>query len=279
MLGGGPGWRAFGRGVLVSMLNSRRAVLVPQAALLAVLLFALGGCVYEEDGPPEAHFEKFAAKPPKGDTVTVCHAYGCKEQTKFTFTPADVAEISALMARVRRDDSPAEERRAIAYAIGWMERRVAPAVGTASDRPSMDFGGSGDSSQQDCVDEATNTTSYLLVLDRHGLIRHHRVERPFAKDSIKRWTHWAALIEERGTGARFAIDSSSGPNGDNPTVQAAASFYVPDSYADRTPPERGEAFADAQAAPPTASATSPLTRMLQSMDALGFSDGPTASLR
>ena len=37
-------------------------------------------------------------------------------------------------------------------------------VGTASDRPSMDFRGSGDRGRQDCVDEATNTTSYLLVL-------------------------------------------------------------------------------------------------------------------
>jgi hypothetical protein len=259
------------------MLSFRRTLSAPHAFVVAGMLLALGGCVYEEDGPPEAHFEKFAASPPRGDTVTVCHAYGCKAQTKVAFTPADIAEISALMARVRRDDSPAEERRAIAYAIGWMERRVAPTVGTASDRPSMDFGGSGDTTQQDCVDEATNTTSYLLVLDRHGLIRHHRVDRPFAKDSINRWTHWAALIEEKQSGARYAIDSSSGPNGDNPMVQAAASFYVPDSYADRAPPERGEATAEAQVRP--APATSPPTRMLNNMDALGFSDSPTGSLR
>jgi hypothetical protein len=98
-------------------------------------------------------------------------------------------------------------------------------------------------------------------------------------DSINKWTHWAARIEEKETGARFAVDSSSGPNGDNPMVQAASSFYVPDSYADRTPPERGEAVADAQAAPSPAPATSPLTRMLRNMDALGFGDGPTASVR
>ena len=259
------------------MLIPWRASCAPLVALLAGALLALGGCVYDEEGPPEAHFEKFGSTPPKGDTVMVCHAYGCKEQTKFTFTPADIAEISALMARVRRDDTPFEERRAIAYAIAWMERRVAPAAGTATDRPGMDFAGSGVSSQQDCVDEATNTTSYLLVLDRHGLIRHHKIDRPFAKDSINHWTHWAALIEETGTGSRFAIDASSGPNGDNPTVQAAASFYVPNSSADRTPPERGEATADARNLP--APASSGLSRMLESMDALGFGESPTGSLR
>jgi len=112
-----------------------------------------------------------------------------------------------------------------------------PRVGTATDRPSMDFLGSGDESQQDCVDEATNTTSYLLLLQRHDLIHHHHVERPFAKDSATRWTHWAALIRDKRSGNRFAIDSSSSPNGVNPTVQAAASFYVPDGPNDNMPPE------------------------------------------
>jgi hypothetical protein len=188
--------------------------LVPSTALLL-----LGGCVIEQ----------FAAKAPQGDTVTVCHAYGCKMQTPFTFSQADIKDIAAVMDRVRRDDSPHEERRALAYAIGWMERRVAATVGTASDRPGMDFLGSGDPSQQDCVDEATNTTSYLLVLRRNGLLRHHTVERPFAKDDLSHWPHWTAVIRERESGERFAVDSSGGPNGENPTVQDAASFYIPDA--------------------------------------------------
>ena len=58
---------------------------------------------------------------------------------------------------------------------------------------------------KDCVDEAT-TTSYLLVLERHGLL-HHAVERPFAKDSLTHWTHWAAVIRETDNGERFAIHS------------------------------------------------------------------------
>ena len=195
------------------------------AGLLGSALALLGGCVYREAGPPEAHFKTFASKPPQGDTVTVCHAYGCKAQTAVTFTQADIAELFVVTTTVPRADTPREERRAIANAIGWMERRVAPAAGTASDRPSMDFRGSGDRSQQDCVDEATNTTSYLLVLDRHGLIRHHAVERPFAKDDFGKWTHWAALIKEKQSGELFAIDSSASVNGENLTVQSAASTF------------------------------------------------------
>ena len=214
--------------------------IVPSAALLL-----LGGCVYEQEGPPEAHFGQFAAKAPQANTVTVCHAYGCKMQTPFTFSQADIEDIAGVMDGVRRDDSPHEERRALAYAIGWMERRVAPTVGTASDRPGMDFLGSGDPSQQDCVDEATNTTSYLLVLRRSGLLRHHTVERPFAKDDLTHWPHWAAVIREKESGERFAVDSSAGPNGENPTVQDAASFYVPEGDRVMPPESSGPAIADA----------------------------------
>ena len=215
-----------------------RPLQAPFAVLIGFALSSVGGCVYEQQGPPKAHFGQFSTKPPEGDTVTVCHAYGCKAQTPFSFTSSDIAEISAVMMHVRRVDSPSEERRAIAYAISWMERRVAPTVGTASDQPSISFLGSGDESQQDCVDEATNTTSYLLVLERHGLIQHHMVERPFAKDDLSHWTHWAALIREKESGERFAIVYSSGAYGENPTVQSATSFYIPDGPYDNKPPER-----------------------------------------
>jgi hypothetical protein len=224
-----------------------RALQALLGGLLGSVLACLGGCVYREAGPPEAHFKTFEAKPPQGDSVTVCHAYGCKAQTTFTFTSGDIAELFVVMATVPRDDSPREERRAIANAIGWMERRVAPAAGTATDRAGMDFRGSGDRSQQDCVDEATNTTSFLLVLDRHGLIHHHAVERPFAKDNFGKWTHWAALIREKQSGETFAVDSSASVNGENPTVQSAASFYVPDSSGDTQPPETSR-YADSDGA-------------------------------
>jgi hypothetical protein len=134
------------------MRSSACAYKKPLVGLLGLAVTVVGGCVYRQARPPEAHFEQFSAKPPMGDTVTVCHAYGCKAQTAFTFTRNDIADVSSLMMFVRRDDSPREERRAVAYAIAWMERRVAPTVGTATDRPSMDFSGSGDKSQQDCVD-------------------------------------------------------------------------------------------------------------------------------
>ena len=69
-------------------------------------------------------------------------------------------DISAEMRKVKRGDTPFQERRAIAYAIAMIEKKVGARLGI-KDRAGMEFGGTGDASQQDCVDEATNTISYL----------------------------------------------------------------------------------------------------------------------
>ena len=98
-----------------------------------------------------------------------------------------------------------------------------------------------------------------------------------AKDSLTRWTHWAAVISEEGSGERFAIDSGTGPNGENPTMQAAASFYVPDSYADNRPPERGLASEPNGWTP--AQEPGSLTRLLERMQALGYAEDSTNSAR
>ena len=160
--------------------------------------------------------------------MTVCHAHGCQKQETFTFTATDIADLSTIMDQVSNRASAAAERRAISYAVAWMERRVGPATGTANDQASLGFLNA--SGQLDCVDEATNATSYLLVLQHNGLLRHHFVIRPFSKASFFKWPHFAAMMQERKTGKVYAVDSGVGPNGTNPSIQLASKWYIEESY-------------------------------------------------
>lgn len=199
---------------------------------VVALSLSLAACTHERNGPVEGHFQDFQVAKPVKNAVTVCHAYSCKMQTKFTFKDADITEIASVMKKARKDDSAAEERRAIAYAIGWMEVRVGKVIGTDKDRAGMEFAGPGDPTQQDCVDESTNTTSYLLVLQHNGLIKHHTVGTPFSKDQLWRgvagWTHWTAVLHETATKQRWAVDSWIYENGENPAIVETDKWYIDD---------------------------------------------------
>ncbi len=122
---------------------------------------------------------------PEGDRVFACHAYGCKIQTPFRFTDADIAKLQSMMSPAKTRTA-ADERAALREMLAWMERRVDAEVGTANDRPGDDFGGSGDPSQMDCVDVATNLSSYVLILDRHQLLRHHSVGGVYVKEDYRK---------------------------------------------------------------------------------------------
>jgi hypothetical protein len=206
---------------------------VARSSYLVGLLVALlaGACTHEGFGTAEKHFATFSVPEPKGATVHVCHAYGCKMRTKFTFNDKDLGELTAIMKKWRTKANTAEdERRGLAYAIGWMETRTGAVIGTKDDRPGMDFAGSGDPTQQDCVDEATNTTSYLTLLHSRGLLKFHTVSTPFAKENYLRgiagWTHWTAVLVESSSKQRWAVDSWIYANGENPAVVKAEEWYV-----------------------------------------------------
>jgi hypothetical protein len=210
------------------------------AISIAVLSGAamLAGCTYERSGPPEAHLADWNTQPPSERSVSVCHAYGCQKTTRVTFSEDDFQKIARLMQRVKKDNSAAEERRAVAYAIGWIETEVGERIGTSADRPGMDFRASGDPTQHDCVDEATNTTSYLMLLKKRGLIEHHTVDIPISKGNllkgtfkgnpVKYWPHWTAILKEKETGQRWAVDSWIYENGENQAVVKVEEWYLKD---------------------------------------------------
>jgi hypothetical protein len=199
-------------------------------ALLLALTAGLSACTFDREGAPELHFADFRSEAPHGNAVWLCHAYGCQQQTKIVFGAAQLKDIAALMAKTKKADTPFEERRAVAYAVNWMYVYTGKIAGTIADRPGMDYNGSGDPTQMDCVDHSTNTTSFLLVLQHNGFLKHHTVGRPFAKGNIlqgvSHWPHWTAiLIEKTGRGQRWAVDSWVWPIGENPIVVEAEKWY------------------------------------------------------
>ena len=207
----------------------RRLLLIP--FVLGATLF-LAGCVYERKGPPALHLADWGVQEPSKQAVSVCSAYGCQKTTRVILTSKDVAAIAEVMRKTKKADTPHEERRAVAYAVSWLEIEVGKRIGTSNDRAGMDYNGSGDPAQMDCVDEATNTTSYLMFMYERGLIKKHTISIPISKGRIwrgvKNWPHWTAILKENDTGIRYAVDSWPYKNGVNPAVVKLDEWYIRD---------------------------------------------------
>ncbi len=198
----------------------------------ALVAAMIGGCAYNSLGPIDEHYENYKARMPEYDNVYVCSAYGCRTQTRYHFTPADIATLENMMSASHTKTS-ADEREAARGTLAWMERRVGDVVGTSADRPGDDLAGNGDPTQMDCVDVATNMTSYLLILERHNLLRHHGVGAVYLKEDLRRgfsgWLHYAAILVENKTGQRFAVDGWLLASGKPPEIIEAEKWYIDDS--------------------------------------------------
>jgi hypothetical protein len=197
-----------------------------------LLSASVAGCAYHGDDTFDAHYQRYKARLPERDKVFVCSSYGCRTQTGFRFSDADLAQLKSLMS-ASHTPSAADERRAVGIALAWMERRVGEVTGTSADRPADDMAGNGDPTQMDCVDVATNLTSYLLILERHKLLRHHSVGPVVVKEDLRRglsgWPHYAAILKEAKSGQQYAVDGWLLARGVPPEIVETEKWYIDDS--------------------------------------------------
>jgi len=154
-----------------------------------------------------ATFAEYSVAPPTTDTVFVCYGFGCKFRVEINLTTADRVKLAQFLAAGR--SSAAAERRAVATAGAWFDKRVGPAAGTANHVARAGMKYMYDVHQFDCIDSSRNTTSLLMVLDQLNLLRHHDVDEPEARGYMVdgRPPHATAVLIERATRKKWAIDS------------------------------------------------------------------------
>ena len=200
------------------------------STLAALACALLSGCAYSGAGPVEVHYQKYKARMPEGDRVFVCSSYGCRTQTPYRFSAEDIAAVKKIM--VAGAASAAAERDATKKALAWMGHKADTAVGTAGDRPGDDMAGNGDPGQMDCVDVATNLTSYMLVMERQKLFKHHAVGSMYVKEDIRRgwsgWTHYAGILVESTSKQKFAVDGWLLASGKPPEIVEVERWYIDD---------------------------------------------------
>jgi 23S rRNA pseudouridine2457 synthase len=173
---------------------------------------------------------------PDIDNFSMCHAHGCKEVEQLSLTND---EWQTIRRHFHPEASSAEaERLQIANAIAEFEQLIGAKTGTSGDKAGL-FPALGSNGQLDCIDESTNTTTYLLILEKQGLLKWHEpmdhVTRGFF---IFGWPHSSGAMREKASSendevSEFAVDSWFEDNGKRPHIiplsQWRSGWNPPDS--------------------------------------------------
>jgi len=175
-----------------------------------------------------AALSPFSVSPPTRDSVFICHGFTCKYVVEVDLTDADRAKLTQLLARGKA--SAEAERRGIAAAGAWFDRRIAPVAGTQNHVAHAGYVYMYNPHQFDCIDSSRNSTSLLLLLDQLGLLRHHTVDVPVSRGL---WLggqapHTTAVLVDTKSGTKWSVDSWTRGYGQPPEVMPLARWKTLD---------------------------------------------------
>lgn len=148
--------------------------------------------------------------------VPVCYNANCRNRTYISISKEEWQPVAELFEPPHK--TPLQERLAIRQAIAHLETIAGKYTPTRNDlaKNSNPFNEDG---RMDCVDESTNTSNYLLLLQQHGFLRWHQLESRAFRTHFMFDQHYTARISERKTSTLYAVDSWHRGNGQPPMVQ------------------------------------------------------------
>jgi hypothetical protein len=153
---------------------------------------------------------------PTPSRYSICYDHSCTTVVTDSLNETEWLQVTAPLRTPA--STAAGERAAIARSMALFETIIGRHTGTSIDK-GRNIAGFGLPGQLDCIDESTNTTTYLRLLERGGLLRHHRVtERATRFGLFVGMPHSTAVIEESGSGNRYVVDSWFYDNGQPPHI-------------------------------------------------------------
>ncbi len=155
---------------------------------------------------------------PTIESFNHCYNYGCAKRETIKMPAATLKKIkSHFTPRPKNADA---EKKAIIQSLQSLEQDIGEIVGTKNDkggtfRAYQDDSIESKSFQQDCIDESTNTTTYLSLLNNLGYLKFHSPAFPANRQPFSggNWWHQTATILNNDTGDRYAVDTWFEDNG------------------------------------------------------------------
>lgn len=153
---------------------------------------------------------------PTPDRFSICHGHTCRYTVDVSLSDVEWVLVKDLFDTSA--SGPVNEREQIQKAIGLLETIVGEKTNTSEDKGG-NFAGLGLQGQMDCIDESTNTTVYLTMLQKKGLLKWHQVNRRTSRGIFSlQAPHFTAVIGETDSNKDYAVDSWFLDNGHPPYI-------------------------------------------------------------
>jgi hypothetical protein len=157
--------------------------------------------------------------------LSVCYNWSCATTRRLDISAKELAEARSYMDVCAGNDrhEQLQRLRIGVWRMGLLAQRHIPVLVNDREVNDRDAGLEG---RQDCVDNATNTTTYLSLLVDLGALPGWTVDEPQVRDLFTKDVHWTATVIQHSTGDRWAVDSWFRPNGNLPFVSPIADWIA-----------------------------------------------------
>jgi hypothetical protein len=163
-------------------------------------------------------YAAYSLPPPTAHNMIVCYGFVCGRRVQLNFDVTDRRRLAAILAAGQ--SSAAADRKAVAQAVLWFDRRVGPLAGTVGRIARADIRNARPGQNFDCIDSSYNATSFLLVLQHWGLLRHHRVDPSRFRGNLLlgQTPHNTAVLIEHAGGREWSVDMWTRAYGEPPEI-------------------------------------------------------------
>jgi len=157
-------------------------------------------------------------------TLRLCYNWSCATRETVFFSAKEMAGVKEEMA-VCSGDSLHDRLQRLRIGVWQMEalaERFQPLLAndTAINDQDQDLVG-----RMDCIDNSTNTTTYLNILRDVGQIPDWSISAPEVRDRfLFELVHWTAVVTDQKDGRPWSIDAWYRPNGHLPFVMTLADW-------------------------------------------------------
>jgi hypothetical protein len=150
-------------------------------------------------------------------TLSVCYNWSCNNITRLQLSTDELAEVKRYMDACA-GDRLFERLQRLRIGVWRMEVLVKQHIPELANDLAVNDQEYALNGRTDCVDNATNTTTFLSILSDLGVLQGWAVGKSSVRDRLTKDVHWTATVIDEGNGRQWAVDSWFRPHGHLPFV-------------------------------------------------------------